>query len=1510
MKIKLLPSTHWYACLILLALLLGAALSADAATATWNLAGGGTWNATASWSPATIPDVNSATVVFSKDFATTAPAFTLDRNTAFTVNSVSYTDTTTPFLAGTISVGSGTGSPGLIFAGTTPSGIVGASSTLTISAPVDLSAAGLIKSGTGKLVLSGTVTGFGSSVYTNVTAGTLEISTLNVDWTTVNKTAGAGTLLLDTLSTMTVPATFSVGAGALNLNPASGTFAHDASGFTKTGNGNLIFSKAATGASALSVNAGVLNYAAGFSGFTSATVASGATLQVQTTTTLPTLTLNGNGSANTLEFPSGNSTTYTLSGITISGDVIIRSFGLVDTLTFPSAITSSGANNLTFKSEGGNTANQPWTFNLNAASSYTGNTTLNALTQQGILKLGINNALPITTTLTLNGGANANTSANLDLNGKSQTLAGLNGTPSSGGSIVYATTAGTLTISNTSNYTFSGVIGLSGKAGVSLTKAGAGTQTLSGANIYTGVTTINGGILNAGVAQVGSTSGPLGASGNIIFGGGTLQFSAASAAWDPSARIAAGTSAGAISIDPNGQAVTFATALTSSQSGGLTLTNSTGTGSLTLSTANSYTGNTIINAGKLILGAGGALPSSSSVNIAAGATFDVSAIGTYTWSGSANLTASGSASAAAILKGGTTVDVSGRSLALNFTPSGISGDSAHPALNVSAGTLNLASTTIAVTNNYASALDVGDYTLISGTVTGTPTTTAVTVGGNGLVSGASATLDASSGQLVMHVTSSATVTTTTLTRTAGGSPSTYGDSLTFHAVLSPDPGDGTTITFKTNGVAFGTATTTSGVADLTLSTLPYSGGSTWTVNAIFAGNPSFSASSGTLSGGQQVNQYALTLTGATAQSKIFDSSTAATITGGTLSSTVNSDVIGTNATFASAAVGNGKTVTVTLTGAAAANYSLTLVSPSSLTASIFANPTWVNTAGGAWDTATNWASSTIGTGSGVTADFSQLNLTADTTVSLITPRTIGTLIFGDTDTNSAASWIVDNNSTPANTLTVTNVTVSALGGTRTATISAAVAGTTLTKAGAGTLVLSGTNTYTGGTTILASAGALRLANSQAAGSGAIAIGSGGNADLARLELTGGITVANSLTSWPSRNTPAGFIYSAPNILNVSGTNQINSNITAGSGGGQSTLQSDSGSLVLLGTIGTRQLNLIGAGGGELRGVVQLQTGNNLLKDGTGAWTLLGTNTYTGNTIISNGTLNVGGAGQLGSGTYAGNIINNAAFNYASTANQTLSGIISGTGSLTNSGTGTLILSGTNTYTGPTLIQAGTLLVNGSLGTNTVTVSSNATLVGNGLILGAVSVLDGGILTPGTASLGTLTVSNTLTLAATSTNIFRLNATTTNSDAISGLTTVSYGGTLIVSNINGTLAPGQSYKLYSAASYGVSNFASIQLPALTSGMAWTNQLAVDGTIAVIATATVATNPVPITFSVAGSSLNLSWPPDHLGWTLQAQTNALTVGLGTNWASVAGSSSVTNLSIPMDSQNGSVFYRLVY
>ncbi len=113
----------------------------------------------------------------------------------------------------------------------------------------------------------------------------------------------------------------------------------------------------------------------------------------------------------------------------------------------------------------------------------------------------------------------------------------------------------------------------------------------------------------------------------------------------------------------------------------------------------------------------------------------------------------------------------------------------------------------------------------------------------------------------------------------------------------------------------------------------------------------------------------------------------------------------------------------------------------------------------------------------------------------------------------------------------------------------------------------------------------------------------------------------------------------------------------------------------------------------------------------GMVTLSGANTYTGATNNGSGTLVVGGAGQLGGGTYAGAIANDGTFNYASSGAQTLSGIIAGKGGLIASGAGILTLTGANSYTGSTSVgSGGYLVVNGNTqrGTSQVNVAAGGT----------------------------------------------------------------------------------------------------------------------------------------------------------------------------------------------------------
>lgn len=72
----------------------------------------------------------------------------------------------------------------------------------------------------------------------------------------------------------------------------------------------------------------------------------------------------------------------------------------------------------------------------------------------------------------------------------------------------------------------------------------------------------------------------------------------------------------------------------------------------------------------------------------------------------------------------------------------------------------------------------------------------------------------------------------------------------------------------------------------------------------------------------------------------------------------------------------------------------------------------------------------------------------------------------------------------------------------------------------------------------------------------------------------------------------------------------------------------------------------------------------------------------------------------------------------------------------------------------------------------------------------------------------------------------------------------------------------------------------------------------------------TSPTNILFSASGGNLTLSWPEDHTGWTLQAQTNDMSAGLGTNWMDVPNSSTTNQTTVPINPTNGSVFYRLIY
>jgi autotransporter-associated beta strand protein len=156
------------------------------------------------------------------------------------------------------------------------------------------------------------------------------------------------------------------------------------------------------------------------------------------------------------------------------------------------------------------------------------------------------------------------------------------------------------------------------------------------------------------------------------------------------------------------------------------------------------------------------------------------------------------------------------------------------------------------------------------------------------------------------------------------------------------------------------------------------------------------------------------------------------------------------------------------------------------------------------------------------------------------------------------------------------------------------------------------------------------------------------------------------------------------------------------------------------------------------------------------------------------------------------------------------------GGLILNGSGTCLLSGANTYSGPTTVSNGTLVVTGSITGSPVTVVGG-TLAGTGTLGGATVVQTAGTLMPGSAStIGTLTFNNTLGLAGqTVLALDRNNAQT--ASKVTGVAALSAGSALVVANIGAALQGGDAFTLFSAAPTGA--FGTVNLPALNPGQNW-------------------------------------------------------------------------------------------
>jgi autotransporter-associated beta strand protein len=335
-----------------------------------------------------------------------------------------------------------------------------------------------------------------------------------------------------------------------------------------------------------------------------------------------------------------------------------------------------------------------------------------------------------------------------------------------------------------------------------------------------------------------------------------------------------------------------------------------------------------------------------------------------------------------------------------------------------------------------------------------------------------------------------------------------------------------------------------------------------------------------------------------------------------------------NAAAAIVWVTNNTTATLTFPGAGGAPTTLTALLGLANTNNSGA---WAVDADGDWSDTNNWSGGIVANGAGNLADFSELYLTADRTVTLDSSRSIGALYFDDL--SGAHNWVLANSGGAA--FTLNNGSSSPLmivyGA---ATISAPLAGANgFTKTGFGTVVLSGSNSLAGtlyvdtATSAAVNDGAVCIARSASVANIASPIyiknNNSGSSTL-QLDGSGGdVTVAQNI-SLAGRNVPV------IAIQNLAGSNTLAGNFILTSGGQYYWLDSDAGTLALAGQLpssaptvpSARTLTFMGAGNFVVSGAINNANGYpvNLVKSDSGTLTLNGTNTYTGQTTVNDGTL--------------------------------------------------------------------------------------------------------------------------------------------------------------------------------------------------------------------------------------------------------------------------------------------------
>ena len=421
---------------------------------------------------------------------------------------------------------------------------------------------------------------------------------------------------------------------------------------------------------------------------------------------------------------------------------------------------------------------------------------------------------------------------------------------------------------------------------------------------------------------------------------------------------------------------------------------------------------------------------------------------------------------------------------------------------------------------------------------------------------------------------------------------------------------------------------------------------------------------------------------------------------------------------------------------------------------------------GFWNTAANWDTDTVPaalqnlTFSGNVQTITTNNIGSFTVgtgaastyaITFTNNGTIGTSGFtlagssivlgGDIITAASGSAITDtislgmqmNGNRGANTSTNHNLIISGL--------VSQVSGTRqFTKAGDGTLTLQNAgNSFSGGVNI--NGGTINVDSSVGiANSGQnSALGAGSSIKLGNAGATGTLNFVSGAASTDRQ------VVIGNNTTSASGGGVINNN---GTGALVFTNASFNASAKTTNITAGRTLTLGGTStdANAIRGAIIDNDNANggtisLTKRDSGLWILSGSNTYTGATTVSGGTLQLGDGTTGKDGTVASStIVNNGSLVFNRFGSSSYGGVISGSGSVTKSGAGTQLLSGANNYSGSTTINAGTLIVDGSITSSSVV---NGGLLNVNGTVGAVTVNTGGTLS-GVGTIGTTTVAGTLT----------------------------------------------------------------------------------------------------------------------------------------------------------------------